>query len=231
MNKRIYLKLLVAMISIGIAYGTIYHYIVMPMFSNRFLHCIAMSLAFGVINYFVAINIYKKYYTIDQKNKLLLQKIRTDKLTGVLNRKALDEDVENIAVDNEYSLIFIDIDNFSDFNNKFGHLVGDSVLKKVCETIKLNIRHRDKVYRYGGEEFIIILKDCNKNNAIAIAEKVRINVSEMNNSPYESITLSIGVSSCPEDGQSAYNLIEWCDNAMLKAKKQGKNRTCIYSNT
>lgn len=203
----------------------------MPMFSNRLLNCIAMSLAFGVINYIVAINIYKKYYTIDQKNKLLLQKIRTDKLTGVLNRKALDEDVENIAVDNEYSLIFIDIDNFSDFNNKFGHLVGDSVLKKVCETIKLNIRHRDKVYRYGGEEFIIILKDCNKNNAIAIAEKVRINVSEMNNSPYESITLSIGISSCPEDGQSAYNLIEWCDSAMLKAKKQGKNRTCVYSNS
>lgn len=228
MRFGIHLKLFAAMVSVGAVYGFVYHLIVMPLFSDRLLHCLLTSAVFGIINYIVTINVYKRYFVLKEKNKLLSKGARTDQLTGVLNRKALDEDIENIDDNRNYSMLFMDIDNFRDFNNKFGHPVGDLVLKKVSRTIKSSIRFGDKVYRYGGEEFLIILKDCSKSNAREIAEKIRINVSELNNSPYPNITLSIGVSSYPEDGDAACKLIEVCDNAMLNAKKHGKNRTFTY---
>lgn len=144
--------------------------------------------------------------------------IDIDKLTGLYNRRAFDKFSESIS-DNIYSLIFIDIDNFSRFNNVYGHEAGDEVLKKVSLTIINNIRQVDQAFRYGGDEIVIILKNCNKDNALLIGEKLKKSVSNIDNSPQPSINISIGISSYPEDGDNIVDIIRISDKALLESKK------------
>ncbi len=125
-------------------------------------------------------------------------------------------------------MIFIDIDNFRDFNNGFGHKVGDQTLCKVGQIIKSFVRIGDKVFRYGGEEIVVTLTDCNKANALKLAEKIRGGVSSLDNDPYPKVTVSLGISSYPEDGKTVEEILEKSDRALLIAKEQGKNRSIEY---
>lgn len=178
--------------------------------------------------YFVSIRVFRRFYDLKEINKNLKKNIDTDKLTSLYNRRAFDNDILNISKDKTYSLIFIDIDNFRRFNNEFSHKAGDIVLQKVSGTIKNNIRCDDRAYRYGGEEIVILLKKCNKNKAFEIAEKIRINISKIDNSPLPSITVSLGVANYPEDGDDILNIVESSDNALSAAKRSGKNCTVTY---
>jgi len=148
-----------------------------------------------------------------------------DSLTGLLNRRAFDQAIKVVDDSGLYSLIFLDIDNFRDFNNHFGHDIGDNVLKKVGETIKACVRASDRVYRYGGEEITLILMDCDKKNAMKMAEKIRSEISQLDNGAYPQITVSLGVSSYPDDGRYIHDVIVASDKALLKAKQSGKNCT------
>jgi len=195
----------------------------MPLIGNELVHCLGQGVIFGLINYLMSIGLYKKYHTLKNSNKLLKKKLDMDKLTGLLNRGAFDNDIMGLSLDESYSIIFIDIDNFRKFNNKFGHQVGDIVLQKVSREIRNSIRVSDKAYRYGGEEIVILLKDCNRRKALEIAEKVRLNINELNNNPYPSITISLGVASYPDDGKHD-EIIKASDNALLTAKRLGKNQ-------
>lgn len=217
-------SLLIGMLSLGAGYGLLYHFIIMPLIGNELVHCLGQGVIFGLINYFMSIGLYKKYHTLKNSNKLLKKKLDMDKLTGLLNRGAFDNDIMGLSLDESYSIIFIDIDNFRKFNNKFGHQVGDIVLQKVSCEISNSIRVSDKAYRYGGEEIVILLKDCNRRKALEIAEKVRLNINELNNNPYPSITISLGVASYPDDGKHADEIIKASDNALLTAKRLGKNQ-------
>lgn len=217
-------SLLIGMLSLGAGYGLLYHFIIMPLIGNELVHCLGQGVIFGLINYLMSIGLYKKYHTLKNSNKLLKKKLDMDKLTGLLNRGAFDNDIMGLSLDESYSIIFIDIDNFRKFNNKFGHQVGDIVLQKVSREIRNSIRVSDKAYRYGGEEIVILLKDCNRRKALEIAEKVRLNINELNNNPYPSITISLGVASYPDDGKHADKIIKASDNALLTAKRLGKNQ-------
>ncbi len=217
-------SLLIGMLSLGAGYGLLYHFIIMPLIGNELVHCLGQGVIFGLINYLMSIGLYKKYHTLKNSNKLLKKKLDMDKLTGLLNRGAFDNDIMGLSLDESYSIIFIDIDNFRKFNNKFGHQVGDIVLQKVSREIRNSIRVSDKAYRYGGEEIVILLKDCNRRKALEIAEKVRLNINELNNNPYPSITISLGVASYPDDGKHADEIIKASDNALLTAKRLGKNQ-------
>jgi diguanylate cyclase len=229
MKLKLHLSLLITMLFSGLAYGLLYHYTIMPLLYGELVHCIVSGMIFGLINYFISIAIYKRFYELKKVNKALKKSIHVDKLTALLNRRAFDNDMLKISKSDTYSLIFIDIDNFRRFNNEFGHKVGDMVLQKVSRTIKDTIRSSDRVYRYGGEEFVILLKDCDKSNALSIAEKIRIKISEIDNSPFPSITVSLGVASYPDDGTNFSEVIVASDKALLTAKKSGKNRTCVYN--
>ncbi|MGE5630021.1 MAG: GGDEF domain-containing protein [Caulobacteraceae bacterium] len=220
-------SLLISMPIIGLVYGIMFHHIVMPLFGNSLIHCLTLGVVFGFINYFIAIGIYKKYNVLKKSYKLLHKDLQIDKLTGLFNRRVFDNDIQELSFDDTYSMIFIDIDNFRKFNNEFGHQTGDTVLKKVSQTIKATVRANDKVYRYGGEEIVILLKDCDKKDAFEIAEKIRVNISKLDNSPFPPITISLGISSYPEDGTEIDKIIEACDNALLAAKKLGKNRVFV----
>lgn len=206
-----------------IIFGVIDHYWVMPLFGENLMHCIIIAVIFGLLNYCVFVIFNKKFSELEKSNKLLRVKSEVDELTGLFNRGAFDKLVNDLQMESPFSIIFSDIDDFRNFNNHYGHDVGDKVLTKVSDVIKSSVRVKDSVYRYGGEEIVIILRDCDEKSARIIAEKIRVNVMNMNNDPYPKITLSLGVSTFTDDGKDIKQLVKSADDALLNAKNKGKN--------
>ncbi|TOF18173.1 GGDEF domain-containing protein, partial [Vibrio parahaemolyticus] len=129
------------------------------------------------------------YEWYDKQRRILEEELSvsaiTDRLTNVNNRMALDKDMSLLVnkrpeQKKEISVLLIDVDHFKSFNDTYGHLVGDIVLKTVAQIIKANIRNTDAVYRYGGEEFVVVLLQCELHKAAQIAEKLRKKVCEKN---------------------------------------------------
>jgi diguanylate cyclase (GGDEF)-like protein len=162
-----------------------------------------------------------------------LEKMATeDKLTGAYNRHTFDiiynqtlkEAHRNKTV---FSVILFDIDDFKSLNDRFGHLAGDAVLKNIVKVTLDNTRDSDMLCRWGGEEFLILLKECDEPNALGMAEKIR-NAIKSTPTLYKGeaipATVSIGVaqyhSADDEDG-----LLCRVDNALFRAKEKGKDRS------
>lgn len=125
----------------------------------------------------------------------------------------------------------LDIDHFKEYNDKYGHLVGDVLLKEISRIIKDSIRQIDLVGRYGGEEFSIILTETDKEGAVFAAERIRQSVQNRSIRAYDEdlkVTISIGISVYPGHGQDAAGLIEKADQALYQAKDTGRNRVCLY---
>ena len=132
------------------------------------------------------------------------------------------------------SLIALDIDNFKVYNDALGHQSGDKILKALAALIKNQSRKMDYVCRYGGEEFTIILPQTEKQEAFLIAERIRTDIERytfVNDPilPNKKLTMSIGLSSFPEDGFLPSELISHSDKALYEAKQKGKNNTCCYA--
>ncbi len=157
----------------------------------------------------------------------------TDGLTELYNHRYFQEqmimNVENVVrYGGCFSLILIDIDFFKKFNDKHGHQSGDAVLRQVAQTIKKNIRTSDIACRYGGEEMSIILTNTCKEDAIIVAKKVwsavRERKFELADGNKANVTISVGVASMPENGDSVEDLIEYSDKCLYKAKQDGRDR-------
>lgn len=157
----------------------------------------------------------------------------TDGLTELYNHRYFQEQmILNIETakryENNFSLILIDIDFFKKFNDKFGHQSGDAVLKQVAQTLKKNVRSTDIVCRYGGEEMSIILSNTNNEEAIRTAEKLCSAVAErifdLANNQKEHVTISLGVATYPQNGETSQALIEHADKGLYKAKENGRNQ-------
>ncbi|WP_457643116.1 diguanylate cyclase [Persephonella sp.] len=160
-----------------------------------------------------------------------------DQLTGLYNRRFLEEILpkltkQTLRRNSQLGILMIDIDNFKQINDTYGHDVGDVVLSEVADILKRSVRESDYVIRYGGEEFLIILIDVQKGKSIEVAEKIRklvegsyINAGDVKISP----TVSIGVAEFPDDAEDIYQVIKLADMALYRAKKDGKNRTYRYS--
>ena len=170
---------------------------------------------------------------IDITTKKEMEKIAsTDKLTGIYNRRMLDE-ILQIEIEvaqrhsSELSLIIIDIDHFKDVNDNYGHLIGDETLKTMSSIIFENIRTSDIFGRYGGEEFLIICTQTNKDNAFILAEKLRTIVGKYNFNKIGTKTISLGISRY-EKNDSIESLFKKADEALYCAKESGRNKTVIY---
>ena len=221
--------LFLSMILLGALYGLILYWVFIFISQNLLAHCVLMGCLFGLVNAFVALLFIKSYSEARINNVKLNLALRKDKLTGLYNRHAFDSDIRMEPRSN-CSMIFLDMDDFSDFNNNYGHQVGDRMLIIFADITKSRIRLSDSAYRYGGEEIVVILHGCDKLEATKIAQNIVDGLQNHNNSPYQPLTVSAGVASMPEDAQSFDLLIKASDSAMLTAKKIGKNQVVVFDN-
>lgn len=150
-----------------------------------------------------------------------------DGLTGVYNHRyfkiCLSNKLSVVKPATErFSLLMIDLDDFKQYNDRNGHPAGDQLLQKLCKVLKDCLRQGDLVFRYGGEEFIVLLDRMDKKGASLVAERIRTLVSL-----YTPVTVSIGVSTFPEDGTEEQELVAKADAALYNAKEHGKNQVCM----
>ncbi|CAG7640132.1 putative diguanylate cyclase DgcT [Paenibacillus allorhizosphaerae] len=169
------------------------------------------------------------------KNLLMDMLSKTDALTECFNHKAfhgyLDELIER-SEKNRFSLCLaiIDIDDFKQVNDSYGHWVGDLVLKSVAQTIKETVGPDDVVSRYGGEEFTLIFLDKTIEDAYRITEKIRSQVEKLIHPELrtETVTVSIGLNMF-RSGQGKEKLFKGADDALYISKRMGKNKVTIYA--
>lgn len=156
-----------------------------------------------------------------------------DPLTGLFNRRYLEESMERELQRGERNnspvgIMMIDLDHFKRFNDSFGHDAGDMVLRKLGENIRTSIRSMDIGCRFGGEEFIIIMPDCDlvglEKRANLLCDKVRLLELQYQNSSLGRVTLSIGLSVYPRDGFTKIPLINHADKGLYKAKQDGRDQ-------
>ncbi|HEX9896618.1 MAG TPA: diguanylate cyclase [Dehalococcoidales bacterium] len=158
----------------------------------------------------------------------------TDGLTKLWNHRYLHERLdEEIARGTRFgaafSIIMIDIDFFKTYNDTYGHLAGDEVLASIGKCIQSSIRTIDMAFRYGGEEFAVILPETVLEGAYVVAERVREKIEQRFRSGRVSITASLGIASWPTDGVTKEQILTSADQALYAAKETGRNRTCAPS--
>jgi diguanylate cyclase (GGDEF)-like protein len=156
--------------------------------------------------------------------------VRTDPLTGVCNRRALDESLVSMLsmlnrYDSGFSLVMVDIDLFKKINDEHGHLYGDQILIDVAKLMDQNIRDTDQVSRYGGEEFVIIMPHTQLEGAAIFGDRSRARVAQM-----LPLTISCGAAMAVSD-DTPQSLLARADAALYQAKQNGRNRLCMHNGT
>ena len=127
------------------------------------------------------------------------------------------------------SIIMADLDRFKRINDSYGHGVGDQVLESVGRFLKENIREVDLAARYGGEEFVLLIQEADKDGAFRLAERLRNNISKLQNKALPAVSISMGIATYPVDGTDIDSLIKKADAALYEAKQAGRNKTVMYS--
>ena len=156
----------------------------------------------------------------------------TDALTGLYNRRHFEDTLEReflraVRYKNNLSFAIVDIDFFKNINDTYGHSAGDYVLKEIAYLISQTFRKTDMVFRYGGEEFAVIITETNLENAMYPLERMRKTIENKKfvyNNQIINVTVSIGLSEVNEDTDSGNKLFECADKALYKAKGSGRNR-------
>ncbi len=175
-------------------------------------------------------------FAIELQKVILYKKVQdmaiTDSLTEVFTRRYFLERFRgelrrSMRKKSSISLLMVDLDFFKEKNDRFGHLVGDVILKEIAKILKSTLREIDIIGRYGGEEFVVALAGIAREGALQAAERLRSSIEHSVFKAYDekvSSTISIGVASFPEDGVDENVLIESADKALYKAKEKGRNR-------
>lgn len=167
--------------------------------------------------------------------RLREQSVR-DVLTGLFNRRYLEETMPRELARAErlhgpLGLLLLDIDHFKRVNDTYGHAVGDDVLRQLGNLLKSNVRGSDIACRYGGEEFVLLLPEAAREVTCQRAETLRAGAKSLTVShqgrPIEPITISIGVAAFPADGATPAALLKSADDALYRAKREGRDRTAV----
>jgi diguanylate cyclase (GGDEF)-like protein len=164
----------------------------------------------------------------------------SDELTGCLNRSKLDVDiVVEVASAEEYkeelSLLMVDIDWLRKYNDFHGHEKGDALLRKVADILTSNTRPYEKIYRYGEEEFAILMPETDKKKASSAARRLQKTIQqaqfagEKESQPNGTVTVSIGVATYPSDAEHRDKLIDAANSALQIAKESGRNQVCVFN--
>ena len=183
---------------------------------------------------FAVVFLLARNVTLSKKLKELASK---DSLTGILNRRhfmelGLMQIERSRRMKTESFIVIYDLDHFKGVNDRYGHLAGDKVLIEIAQRIKKTIRPYDLFGRYGGEEFILLVSDTDKQNMINIAERLRRDVCE---TPVEFEGLQIPISAsfgiaCAAPLNDMHTATKHADEALYRAKNEGRNRVVFYEN-
>lgn len=169
-----------------------------------------------------------------QENRMLIARLdvmaHQDVLTGTANRRSMENFLDDALLQAEpFALLMLDVDYFKRYNDHYGHQAGDACLVKVADIVKTSVRTpADLVARYGGEEFVIVLPASSLDDAVRVAERIQTNLREISlphaaSEVSEMVTVSMGIT-LSKDGDSAYGIIARADEALYRAKQQGRNR-------
>ncbi len=158
----------------------------------------------------------------------------TDGLTGLYNHRHFHERIEQEIArasrfGTTFSMILMDLDLFKAYNDIYGHLAGDQLLRKIGRLIQGAIRGVDLAFRYGGEEFAIILPETRLDDAFRVAERIRKSIESNSSFREMPVTASVGIASWPNDGIMKEEIVNRADTALYRAKQTGRNRTCLSS--
>ena len=174
-------------------------------------------------------------------HEIVSEQAVTDELTGLSNsrrfRELIEKEVERAGrFGHELSLVLLDIDDFKQVNDKYGHLQGDEVLREVARVLRSESRGVDEPARYGGEEFVVALPETGSEGAVEVAERIRTKLEAsriplVEDSGTMKVTASLGVASLPGSAGDARGLISAADAALYRAKGTGKNRTVLTAGT
>ncbi len=208
-----------------------------------------IALIASVINYHKFMKEFINKKTIEQKNNKLLQKNKeikkindklykisiTDELTGMYNRRKIEEIMKKVYAkaeryNREFSIILLDIDNFKDINDNFGHPVGDKILIKITKLLTENIRTVDTCGRWGGEEFLIVCPETELNSAYDLATRLKSLIEYREFPRVEKVTASFGVASYSEN-KEIKDIIKTADKSLYQAKQNGRNKVEAINHT
>lgn len=175
-------------------------------------------------------------FLVNKDKKATMKLAITDALTGAYNFSYFQDQIDRAiecfeASRKPVALLFIDVDDFKAINDTYGHQRGDDVLKTIGEAIISATRKRDMVFRYGGDEFAVILQNTSKDEAFRVAERIRDNVkcSVDGLTTFKRVTVSIGIAILDEDSADKKVFLEIADRSLYEAKNKGKDRVAICS--
>lgn len=159
-----------------------------------------------------------------------------DPMTGLHNRRFLEESVENLVAQAQrrkthMSILMLDLDYFKMVNDTYGHDAGDAVLKALAKVLSQSVRASDFVIRYGGEEFLMLLQETDADTAVAVAEKIRATVEDLKVQVSGGLlqkTISIGIADFPSDSDTFWQAVKFADVALYHAKETGRNRVVRF---
>jgi diguanylate cyclase (GGDEF)-like protein/putative nucleotidyltransferase with HDIG domain len=162
------------------------------------------------------------------------QRSRVDELTGLFNRRHFEERLKeeigrHSRYGNVFSMLLLDLDNFKTYNDIYGHPAGDTLLSQIGKIIKGSVRSADQAFRYGGDEFVVILPQAAMDDAYVVAERVRVQIAREMEVKEIAVTCSIGLASYPTDGVISGELVTVADTALYYAKRTGGNRVYLSS--
>jgi diguanylate cyclase (GGDEF)-like protein len=162
------------------------------------------------------------------------QRSRVDELTGLFNRRHFEERLKeeigrHSRYGNVFSIFLLDLDSFKTYNDIYGHPAGDVLLNQIGKIIKGSVRSADQAFRYGGDEFVVILPETAMDDAFVVAERVRVQIAREMEAKEIAVTCSIGVASYPTDGVISGELVTVADAALYYAKRTGGNRVYLSS--
>ncbi|MGE5259190.1 MAG: GGDEF domain-containing protein [Hyphomicrobiales bacterium] len=178
-----------------------------------------------------------------QRTAVLYEKVKnlsvTDELTGLYNRRffmqSLTREIRRVErYGNDLALLMLDIDNFKKYNDAFGHLAGDRLLRRFSDRLRQQVRNTDVVTRYGGEEFAVLMPDTDISMAAHLAERIRTDFQDRPVAVHGAqsagkITVSIGCAQLAEKaGSKADDLIRMADDRLYHAKNNGRNQICYF---
>ncbi len=183
----------------------------------------------------------RKNRELETVNRAIQELAVRDGLTGLYNHRYFQESLSQEMTRSRrhgrvFSLVFLDVDFFKRYNDTYGHVEGDRVLKTLAHILKERLRNTDLAARYGGEEFVILLLETPKDKALLLAEDLRKRIEAASFSGGQggspvSITVSLGVAAFPEDGEETTLLVQTADQALYEAKRSGRNRVCAAKKT